>query len=349
MDRSSRFQIPSRSNRFFATAARVIRSERHQMSSVEVGVDVGDRPVYISVAAFAYQPPDSEEHESDLHFDQGEEIEVLADKVEVLGDGWSLGRVREPHGSIRRTGFFPSAYARRRIETLDTSANDMIDEAAVRVQSVHRGKAARRRLRAQREREAAAGNAEVARMYWGAKVASARAPAPSELSVSALTDGSTDDGPNTPGGTPRCWPVPQQFNGATQVLYKAVAAYTYNPGDSVEHANDLTFAEGEILDVLSDSFTDLGDGWGVARRMLPGGRTHVGFFPLAYVQPQPESAWPIPPEFARESGSAAVPVYVAKAMYSYVPDASADHQNDLAFSEGDELEVLTDCYGCVSI
>ena len=39
------------------------------------------QPLYLSVAAFTYAPPDDEDHESDLNFQQGTVIEVLADKV----------------------------------------------------------------------------------------------------------------------------------------------------------------------------------------------------------------------------------------------------------------------------
>ena len=75
------------------------------------------------------------------------------------------------------------------------------------------------------------------------------------------------------------------FSGNEPRIYLARAGHDY-AGDG-ESGNDLAFAEGALIEVISDFIEDLGEGWSMGR--LGGQPSSFGFFPAAYVvRPSPD-------------------------------------------------------------
>jgi hypothetical protein len=80
------------------------------------------------------------------------------------------------------------------------------------------------------------------------------------------------------------------LNGNEPRIYLAKAEYDY-----AGEGDDLAFAEGALIEVISDFIEDLGEGWSMGR--LGGQPSSFGFFPAAYaVRPSPDplprqSAW----------------------------------------------------------
>eukprot|EP01048_Picozoa_sp_COSAG05_P026156 COSAG05_NODE_6995_length_869_cov_1.197403_1_plen_289_part_11 len=126
---------------------------------LSMSVSMHEPTIYLSRALCDYEPADDDEHADDLRFEAGEEIEVISDRLEDLGAGWSLGRIQRAYGGAvgQWLGFFPSSYAERMIETLSLSSDvqDSLNVAVRQVQAVYRGKMARNSLGSPRQQPAA--------------------------------------------------------------------------------------------------------------------------------------------------------------------------------------------------
>ena len=80
---------------------------RERAATQEVALEEGDKALFLVQALYAYAPPDGPDSDQDLRFAKDDQIEVLADEVEDLGEGWMLGRLSG------RAGFFPANYVQR--------------------------------------------------------------------------------------------------------------------------------------------------------------------------------------------------------------------------------------------
>ena len=80
-------------------------------------VPPADALMYLCTALFDYHPPRMEEHENDLWFHKGDVIEVLQDKIEEMGEGWSLGRLTDSSIHSAEVGFFPANYTRQVVQS----------------------------------------------------------------------------------------------------------------------------------------------------------------------------------------------------------------------------------------
>eukprot|EP01048_Picozoa_sp_COSAG05_P012364 COSAG05_NODE_1230_length_5443_cov_6.168600_1_plen_545_part_10 len=107
---------PSKGQKKMRAISRAVLFEK----KMHLQVTDSQEPKFTATARFPYQPPVGGEHEHDLNFEAGEEIEVMEDSIADMGPGWWLGKIGDRHG------FFPSNF----VEQATDGALEVVDRCA---------------------------------------------------------------------------------------------------------------------------------------------------------------------------------------------------------------------------
>lgn len=338
---------------------------------------MADRPMYLAEAVHRFMPV--EPH--DLALEVGDTIEVMAVDVAELGVGWNMGRVS---GQV---GFYPAAYAEK-VQKAQLSAaagaaalapaddRDELGNALVRSTTrrrpAGRGAAARQRNDSgasdytDRFRQTASPQPDVPRgkekdSDWEQQqqqqktaLASFGARAGAGLLRTASAVQRIDSAPSPPRERAETQELNLADSTLAEPIYVAQAMYDYVPPPEAEHAHDLPFRKGDIVDVLQDVVEELGEGWSLGRLrppLRPLASKEPGFFPTAYVQAVQVSSSGAVGEAAEaeqreRARTAEMPephphalLYLAEASYDYLPPRKPaagweEHEHDLRFTKG---------------